>query len=80
MLMTTLLQQSLSTVLFIGLVAINTAIAQDESPPNFLLLIGDDMGVETLGCYGIGVSRVGAAAIEQARGDNIYSYAPRRPE
>jgi arylsulfatase A-like enzyme len=34
--------------------AIKVASAQNESSPNFLLLIGDDMAVETLNCYGVG--------------------------
>jgi arylsulfatase B len=28
--------------------------AEENRPPNFLILIGDDMAVETLSCYGVG--------------------------
>ncbi len=34
--------------------AVKLASAQNDAPPNFLLLIGDDMAVETLNCYGVG--------------------------
>lgn len=33
-----------------------TAVSGLSKPPNFLILIGDDMGVETLSCYGVGTS------------------------
>ena len=41
-------------ILAITLFTAQSGHAQDPTPPNFLLLIGDDMGVETLSCYGVG--------------------------
>ncbi len=44
----------LSASLVLYTLLTQVSLAQDSSPPNFLLLIGDDMAVETLDCYGVG--------------------------
>lgn len=48
----TLRDPSSLAVIFLALLALMPT-ARAESAPNILLLIGDDMGVETLPCYGI---------------------------
>jgi len=49
-----------------------------EKPPNFLVLIGDDMAVETVGCYGIGSDPASTPTIDSMcengmRFDNFWS-------
>jgi arylsulfatase A-like enzyme len=49
-----------------------------EKPPNFILLIGDDMSVETVTCYGVGASPAKTPHIDQlcdsgVRFDNFWS-------
>jgi arylsulfatase B len=51
---TTRLAIFLALALALLTVAGESVVAQDAAPPNFLLLIGDDMSVETLNCYGVG--------------------------
>lgn len=38
------------------LVSLSTPEQGDSKPPNFILMIGDDMGLETLACYGLSKS------------------------
>ena len=47
-------------------------------PPNFLVLIGDDMGVESLSCYGIGADPARTPTLDSLcnqgmRFDNFWS-------
>lgn len=66
---------------FLVLLMAAPALADDsasERPPNFLILIGDDMGVETVGCYGIGSSPAKTPRIDELcntgmRFDNFWS-------
>lgn len=49
-----------------------------REPPNFLILIGDDMGVETLSCYGVGSAPAVTPRLDQLcdtgmRFDNFWS-------
>lgn len=51
-----------------------------EAPPNFIILIGDDMAVETVGCYGVGSAPAKTPRIDQLcdegmRFDNFWSQA-----
>ena len=50
------------------------------SPPNFIVLIGDDMGVETLDCYQIGSNtavtpNLNTLCDEGIRFDNFWAQA-----
>jgi arylsulfatase A-like enzyme len=50
----------------------------EDGPPNFLVLIGDDMGVESLNCYGIGASPAHTPTLDSLcnqgmRFDNFWS-------
>lgn len=52
--------------------------AEVAKPPNFLVLIGDDMAVETVGCYGVGSSPASTPQIDSLcdsgmRFDNFWS-------
>ncbi len=54
--------------------------AEKDSPPNFIILIGDDMAVETVGCYGVGSAPAKTPRIDQLcdegmRFDNFWSQA-----
>ncbi len=51
-----------------------------ETPPNFIIMIGDDMAVETVGCYGVGSAPAKTPKIDQLcdhgmRFDNFWSQA-----
>ena len=61
------------------LVCNGQAMAED-SPPNFIILIGDDMAVETVGCYGVGSAPAKTPRIDQLcdegmRFDNFWAQA-----
>lgn len=50
----------------------------EKAPPNFLLILGDDMGVETLPCYGVGSNTAVTPTLdslcdEGVRFDNMWS-------
>lgn len=52
--------------------------ADAEKAPNFIVLIGDDMSVETVGCYGVGADPARTPQIDQIcnsgmRFDNFWS-------
>ena len=52
--------------------------ADENRPPNFLVLIGDDMAVETLSCYGVGnktakTPRLNELCDQGVRFDNFWS-------
>ena len=42
-----------------------------DRPPNFLVLIGDDMGVETLSSYGIGTPTAVTPNLDQLTNDGV---------
>ena len=61
-----------------SLLACSAALAEVGKPPNFLILIGDDMSVETVGCYGVGSSPAKTPQIDQLcdtgmRFDNFWT-------
>ena len=45
--------------------------AQAQQPPNILLIIGDDMGVETLASYGLGDNPPATAALDELARDGV---------
>ncbi|MEE9571252.1 MAG: sulfatase-like hydrolase/transferase, partial [Gammaproteobacteria bacterium] len=47
----------------LGIAASSTAAAQ--AAPNILLIFGDDMGVETLGSYGLGANPPTTATLDE---------------
>ena len=56
----------------------NGQSVETKSAPNFLILIGDDMAVETVGCYGVGSSPASTPRIDSLcntgmRFDNFWS-------
>ncbi len=58
----------------------NGQAVEKDSPPNFIILIGDDMAVETVGCYGVGSAPAKTPRIDQLcdegmRFDNFWSQA-----
>lgn len=60
------------------LTACGSHTAEAEKPPNFLVLIGDDMAVETVACYGVGSAPAKTPHIDQLcdtgmRFDNFWS-------
>jgi len=60
--------RNLSFLVFLAsglLLACSGESAEAERPPNFLVLIGDDMGVETVGCYGVGSDPASTPQIDQ---------------
>jgi len=73
--------RNLSFLVFLAsglLLACSGESAEAERPPNFLILIGDDMGVETVGCYGVGSAPASTPQIDQLcddgmRFDNFWS-------
>ena len=53
-------------------------VDEDSKPPNFLILIGDDMGVETMSCYDVGGSPARTPTLDNLcasgmRFDNFWS-------
>ena len=69
---------ALVAVAFFTLGAPVTAQQDASSPPNFLFLIGDDMGVETLSCYGVGTEVAHTPNIDElcakgVRFDNFWA-------
>ena len=57
---------------------------EDAGPPNFLILIGDDMGVESLSCYGIGSDPARTPTLDSLctqgmRFDNFWSQPAGSP-
>lgn len=73
--------RSLSFVFILAaslLSACSSESAEEIKPPNFLILIGDDMAVETVGCYGVGSSPASTPRIDSLcdtgmRFDNFWS-------
>ena len=55
----------LGRVAWLGLVIGSLNLAQAQQPPNILLIIGDDMGVETLASYGLGDNPPKTAALDK---------------
>ena len=49
---------------FAGIIAAISLPGSAEATPNILLIIGDDMGVETLSSYGVGESPPTTAALD----------------
>lgn len=47
------------------------ALERKDSPPNFLILIGDDMGVETLLSYGIGESTASTPNLDRLAASGV---------
>ncbi|MGI9204777.1 MAG: sulfatase-like hydrolase/transferase, partial [Woeseiaceae bacterium] len=71
-----LLSRVLLTVTLFGSLA--NCAENEAAPPNFLILIGDDMGVETLSCYGIGNQTARTPTLDDicdsgVRFDNFWS-------
>ena len=61
----------LKLLLFLMLATdVSHTLAQDR-PPNFLVLIGDDMGVETLSSYGIGTPTAITPNLDQLAEDGV---------
>ncbi|MGI9272995.1 MAG: sulfatase-like hydrolase/transferase [Woeseiaceae bacterium] len=67
-------------LVFLALVplACSAETVEDDSPPNFIIMIGDDMAVETVGCYGVGSTPAKTPTIDQLcddgmRFDNFWS-------
>jgi arylsulfatase A-like enzyme len=56
---------------FCALIAFAIASEAQERPPNFLVLIGDDMGVETLGSYGIGTPTAVTPSLDRMARDGM---------
>jgi arylsulfatase B len=50
---TSLIQQTTIIGLFVLGAVGSVLAAEGDTPPNFLLILGDDMGVETLSCYNL---------------------------
>ena len=74
-------KQSIALVL-LALVplACSAETVESSDPPNFIILIGDDMAVETVGCYGVGSAPAKTPRIDQLcdegmRFDNFWSQA-----
>lgn len=72
-------KQSIALVLlaFVPL-ACSAETVKNDSPPNFIIMIGDDMAVETVGCYGVGSTPAKTPTIDQLcddgmRFDNFWS-------
>lgn len=70
----------LARALFVGTLFFTTANGADSNatPPNFLILIGDDMGVETMSCFGVGESPARTPTLDDLcasgmRFDNFWS-------
>jgi arylsulfatase B len=58
--------------------ACSSETLEADSPPNFIIMIGDDMAVETVGCYGVGSRSAKTPHIDQLcdkgmRFDNFWS-------
>src|SRR4051812_44405891 len=56
-----------------------TAATPVERPPNFVILVADDLGYGDLGCYGsptIATPRIDAMAAAGARFTDFYAAAP----
>lgn len=65
----------LISIMTLGLSAQSQA---DDGAPNFIIMIGDDMAVETVGCYGVGSTPAKTPTIDQLcdqgmRFDNFWS-------
>ena len=70
----------IATTVTLLLAGLANAGDETSNPPNFLLLIGDDMGVETVGCYDVGSAPAKTPQIDQLcdngmRFDNFWSQA-----
>ena len=61
----------LTLLLFLILVTEASHILAQDRPPNFLVLIGDDMGVETLSSYGIGTPTAITPNLDQLAEDGV---------
>jgi len=73
-------QLTIITLLAAMLLICNGQAMAEDSPPNFIILIGDDMAVETVGCYGVGSAPAKTPRIDQLcdegmRFDNFWSQA-----
>jgi arylsulfatase A-like enzyme len=69
-------QSLLLLVVFTGLDACRIA---DERPPNFLIILVDDLGIKDLGCYGqeyIQTPNIDRLSEEGMRWENAYSACP----
>ncbi|MGI9257737.1 MAG: sulfatase-like hydrolase/transferase [Gammaproteobacteria bacterium] len=61
----------LAWVALLGLAIGSMSHAQAQQPPNILLIIGDDMGVETLASYGLGDNPPATAALDELARDGV---------
>ena len=73
-------QLALLALLTVVPLVCNGQSAEESSAPNFIILIGDDMAVETVGCYGVGSAPAKTPRIDQLcdegmRFDNFWSQA-----
>jgi arylsulfatase A-like enzyme len=64
-----LYQRVFFSVTLVGVLTIPVGIA--SAAPNILLIIGDDMGVETLASYGIGDKPPATAALDQMTREGV---------
>ncbi len=67
--------KKISLGIFLALMMAMPAFADDSEPerrpPNFLIMIGDDMGVETVGCYGVGSSPAKTPQLDELCGTGM---------
>lgn len=63
--------------LFVGLALVPSILAAAEGPPNFLIVVADDLGFSDLGCYGgeIATPRLDRLAAEGLRFTQFYNTA-----